>query len=303
MKDLLNYYYYIITDRINMQGHNYYFTYLNNYFCLYRYDANFEVLDEVFKLNTYMLYNNYPINKIILNKDSSITTKYGNHYYILVLLRYNSHNLIKLNNVLNFGKLVNPLPNILNRTNWIELWSNKIDNIEYSIKHLMHKYKLIYNSIYYYIGLTENAITYLKLFSIPSKNITISHRRVHGCDKIVDFYNPLNLVIDYHIRDLSEYIKSMFFERKWDVLTIINYLKKINMSGSDYIYFYIRMLFPSYYFDLYDLIISGKELEKSILNITSYQEDYEYLLYEIYIMIKSHVNIVGIEWINKKFAI
>ncbi len=301
MKDLLNYYYYIITDIINMQGSNYYFNYLNNSFCLYRYNSSIDILNEVFKLNNYMLYNNYPINKIILNKDSSIITKYGNHYYVLVLLKYNSHNLININNILNFNKLINNLPNILNRTNWLELWSNKIDNIEYSIKHLMHKYKLIYNSIYYYIGLTENAITYLRLFGVPNKNISISHRRVGSSTRIVDFYNPLNLVIDYRIRDLAEYIKSMFFNRIWDIETIINYLQKINLNRNDYIYFYIRMLFPSYYFDLYDLIINGKEKEKSILKITSYQEDYEYLLYEIYLFINSKTNIVGIEWINKKF--
>ncbi len=301
MKDLLNYYYYIITDIINMQNGNYYFNYLNNSFCLYRYESNLDILNEVFKLNNYMLYNNYPINKIILNKYSSIITKYGNHYYVLVLLKYNNHNLININNILNFNKLINNIPNILNRTNWLELWSNKIDNIEYMIKHLMHKYKLIYNSIYYYIGLTENAITYLRLFGVSNKNISISHRRVGSNTKIVDFYNPLNLVIDYRIRDLAEYIKSMFFERKWDIETIINYLQKINLNRTDYIYFYVRMLFPSYYFDLYDLIISGKENEKSILKITSYQEDYEYLLYEIYLFINTKINIVGIDWINKKF--
>ena len=75
------------------------------------------------------------------------------------------------------------------------------------------------------------------------------------------------------------------------------------MSDIDYIYFYIRMLFPSYYFDTYDLILNDKLKEEKILEITSLQDDYEYLLYEIYLVIKSHINIIGIEWINKKFAI
>ncbi len=301
MKDLLNYYYYIITDRINMLNHNYYFTYLNNNFCLYRYENNLNTLEEIFNLNTYMLYNNYKINRIILNREGKIATFYNNNYYVLVLLQYNNKNFITLKDIIQFNqKLVNI--NLLNRTNWFLLWSNKIDNIEYSIKHLMHKYKLIYNSIYYYIGLTENALTYLKLININNKNISISHKRVSAFCTLSEFYNPLNLIIDFRIRDLAEYIKAAFFEKRMTVLDIINYLKRIKMQDEDYVYFYIRMLYPSYYFDLYDLVILEKIKEEKILNITLYQEDYEYLLYEIYLLIRSHINIVGIEWINKKFA-
>ena len=88
-----------------------------------------------------------------------------------------------------------------------------------------------------------------------------------------------------------------------DILEIVNYFKKIKMSESDYLYFYVRMLFPSYYFDIYDNILSGKMDEKSILKITKLQDDYEYLLYEIYLVIKSKINIIGIDWINSKFSI
>ena len=66
------------------------------------------------------------------------------------------------------------------------------------------------------------------------------------------------------------------------------------MSNTDYIFFYVRMLFPSYFFDLYDLIISGKVKEEKILMITKYQNEYEYLLYEIYILIKSNIRINSI---------
>ena len=165
-----------------------------------------------------------------------------------------------------------------------------------------HKYKIIYSSIYYYIGLTENAISYLKYLNLENNNISICHKRVGVSNNLIDFYNPLNLIIDYKVRDLAEYFKSCFFNKKMDVLQIVNCLKRIRMSNIDYIYFYIRMLFPSYYFDLYDDVLSGKIKEESILLITNMQDDYEYLLYEIYLVIKSHINIVGIEWINKKFA-
>ncbi len=302
MLDLLNYYYYIITDRVSLKNNNYYFTYKNNYFCFYKYNGSLNEINELFNLNTYMLYNNYQINRIILNNKKEILTLYDNNYYCLVLLNINSLDYVNINQVIAFNQR-NINLNILLRNNWYYLWSNKIDNIEYSINHLMHKYKLLYNSIYYYIGLTENSISYLKLLSVDNRNLSISHKRVNSNTSLVEFYNPLNLVIDYRIRDLAEYLKSCFFSLKMDILEIVNYFKKIKMSESDYLYFYVRMLFPSYYFDIYDNILSGKMDEKSILKITKLQDDYEYLLYEIYLVIKSRINIIGIDWINSKFSI
>lgn len=302
MLDLLNYYYYIITDRVSLKNNNYYFTYQNNHFCFYKYNGSLNEINELFNLNTYMLYNNYQINKIILNNKKEILTLYDNNYYCLVLLKINSLDYVNIKQVIEFNQK-NINLNILLRNNWYYLWSNKIDNIEYSINHLMHKYKLLYNSIYYYIGLTENSISYLKLLSVDNRNLSISHKRVNSNTSLVEFYNPLNLVIDYRIRDLAEYLKSCFFNLKMDILEIVNYFKKIKMSESDYLYFYVRMLFPSYYFDIYDNILSGKMDEKSILKITKLQDDYEYLLYEIYLVIKSKINMIGIDWINSKFSI
>ena len=302
MLDLLNYYYYIITDRVSLKNNNYYFTYQNNHFCFYKYNGSLNEINELFNLNTYMLYNNYQINRIILNNKKEILTLYDNNYYCLVLLNINSLDYVNIKQVIEFNQR-NINLNILLRNNWYYLWSNKIDNIEYSINHLMHKYKLLYNSIYYYIGLTENSISYLKLLNVDNRNLSISHKRVNSNTSLVEFYNPLNLVIDYRIRDLAEYLKSCFFNLKMDILEIVNYFKKIKMSESDYLYFYVRMLFPSYYFDIYDNILSGKMDEKSILKITKLQDDYEYLLYEIYLVIKSRINIIGIDWINSKFSI
>ncbi len=298
MLDLLNYYYYIITDKTSLKDGNYYFNYQNKHFCLYQYNGSISNINDLFNLNVYMINNNLKINRIILNNKKEVLTMYDNRYYCLIALDNYSNNLISLKQVLEFNQSLVNL-NILKRSNWLELWSYKIDNIEYSINHLIHKYKIIYNSIYYYIGLTENAISYLKMLNINNKNLSINHNRVTCNMTITEFYNPLNLVIDYRIRDLSEYLKSCFFNSKMDIFEIINYLKRINMFDYDYIYFYVRMLFPSYYFDYYDLILLGKKKEEDIYKIIKMQGDYEYLLHEIYLYLKTKVNIIGIDWINR----
>lgn len=303
MKDLLSYYYYLLPDKIHKYNNDYYFEFRNHSFCFYLYNGKVEDINYIYNLNNYMIYNNYKINRIITNSQSNILTKKDNKYYILIELIINNKNNISLDNIIEFNQYKISI-NLLNRTNWYLLWSRKIDNIEYTINHIKNKYRLLYSSIFYYIGLTENAISYIKYFNLNNNNnnISICHKRININNSIRDFYNPINLVIDYKVRDIAEYYKSLFFNKNIDIKNIINSFTNIKMSNVDYIYFYIRMLYPSYYFDLFDNIINNKCKENDILNITRLQEDYEYLLYEIYNVIKIHVNIVGIEWINKKFA-
>ena len=59
------------------------------------------------------------------------------------------------------------------------------------------------------------------------------------------------------------------------------------------------MLYPTYYFDLYELIIIGKENEEAIKKITSKAADYEILLRNIYRYYRSFIQIDPIEWLEK----
>ena len=303
MKDLLNFYYYLLPDKIYMKDNNYYFNYNNHSFCFYLYRNNIEDINMIYNLNNYMILNDYKINRIVLNINSNILTKKDNKYYILLELNINSYNKVNIEDIIEFNKYnLNININLLNRTNWNILWSNKVDNIEYTLEHIKKKYKLLYNSCFYYIGLTENAISYLKYININNKNIGICHKRINKDCNLIELYNPVNLIIDYKIRDIAEYYKTLFFYNNIDIKDIINSIKLINMNNVDLIYFYIRMLYPSYFFDMYDSIINNINKEDDLLLITRLQDDYEYLLYEIYLIVKKSTNVIGIDWINKKFA-
>ncbi|MBQ8892694.1 MAG: hypothetical protein IJ068_07530 [Bacilli bacterium] len=297
MKDLLNYYYYLYPDKIGMSSNNYYFEFKNHSFIFNLYNGNLNEIKDIYNLNNYMQFNNYKINRIILNKDFEILTKKDNKYYILIELIINDKSKINLKDIIEFNKVKLNI-NLLNRTNWINMWKNKVDNIEYTINHVKNKYQVLYNASAYYIGLTENAISYLKYLGVSNTNIGICHKRININNNLIEFYNPINLVIDYKVRDLAEYYKSLFFNKNIDIIDIVNSIKLINMSDIDYIYFYVRMLYPSYFFDMYDKILNGNEKEEKLSLITNKQGDYEYLLYEIWKILKSKINVIGIEWIN-----
>ena len=304
MKDLLNYYYFINPDKIHLHNDNYYFNYNNNLFCFYLYKYNLDEVNSIFELNNYMLFYNYKVNRIFLNSKSSILTKKDNKYYVLVELLYHCQDKIELKNIVDFSKLSFNVTkdNLLNHTDWYSLWCLKVDNIEYILEHIKNKYKYLYSATFYYIGLAENSICYFKYLNYQNNNIGICHKRIKLSDTLTDFYNPINLIIDYKVRDLAEYYKTMFFYKNIDIKNIIESFKLLKLSNIDYIYFYIRMLYPSYYFDLFDSVINENIDELQINKIIMLQSDYEYLLYELYLVIKQHVNIAQIDWINKKFA-
>ena len=290
VKDILNYYYQIIIsdDKIN----NGYFSYNNHLFCLYKYQRRIEEIDSLVLLNNYMLKRNIHINRIIFNIENSALTFYDNNYYVLLLINYKYNG-----GYFKFIEINNNEFNMLKRNNWEYLWSRKIDYIEYQVKHLENSYPLLMESVNYYIGLAENAIQYFNLLKLDNSNLYISHRRIN--EDIL--YNPVELIIDYKVRDLSEYLKKCFFNNKKSIYDIKKYLNNIELNNIDYILLYVRMLYPSFYFDIYEDIINNNLDEKEILKIINKTSLYEELLYELYLLIRKKVNIIGINWINEKF--
>ena len=293
MKDVLDYYYRMIIDDDDIDDKGY-FSYNNHLFCLKKYLRNQSDAKALSFLNNYMLNNNMKMNRIVLNIYNEEVTVYDNDQYLLLKIDYQDF----IENKSSFYKA--PLDNQVNlikRNNWNYLWSQKIDYVEYQIEHLLHKYPLLCESVNYYIGLGENAITYFNMLSLEKMELYINHRRINN----EVMYDPSELIIDYKVRDISEYLKLLFFQKRLKVETIIKYLQTLKLENIDYVLLYVRMLFPTYYFDMYDAIINNNVLEEEINNIINLNDEYEYLLYNIYIFIKSKVNILGIDWLNKKY--
>lgn len=194
------------------------------------------------------------------------------------------------------------IPNSVNkiiRSNWVYLWSRKIDNIEYQIKHLENKYHLISNSINYYIGLAENACFYVSsIFKEKEgnhdENLVISHIRILE----TDFNNPLNIIVDYQARDTSEYLKYLFLKNKYNYDDIKRFLIQLSLSDFEYKLVYGRLLFPTFYFDTYDKIINEEIDEGKILEIIKRTEEYEDYISNIYIIINGIKKIPGVTWLN-----
>ena len=290
MKNILDYYYQIIVDDKDIDNKGY-FSYNSHHFCLYEYKRNISESEALASLNQIMISNNVSINKIINNIFNQVITFHNNKYYVLILVLYQ---FTDNGNIRFIETYNNPKLTILKRNEWSRLWSIKIDYIEYQLMHIKNKYPIINNSVNYYIGLAENAIAYFNMLNLSNIPLYLAHRRITKGN----IYNPVELVIDYKVRDLAEYIKWEFFYNNKMIIEIENIINKVSLDSIDYLLLYIRLLYPSYYFDLYDQVINNNVSEDKLNSIIKLSSLYEKLLNRVYFIIKNKTNIISIPWLN-----
>lgn len=293
IKSLIEYYYNIKVNNLYKKRRQYRFYYLNYEYLflpLNRYDV------EIIEVN-HLINGNSAYDQIILNIENSIITHVQNYSYILIKKtskKVDIEDIIKKPSYLLATKKI--YKNI-DRSNWLFLWSEKIDYIEYQLMHLDKEYPLLRNSMNYFIGMAENAISYVynTYHSLQPRHdsIVISHKRI----KDIEFNNPLNLIIDYRGRDIAEYLKYIFFNNDYDYIKIKNLLGQLNLDQFSCQLIYGRLLFPTYYFDKYDEIISNNLAEEEILSILKRIEEYEDYIINIYMIINQFFEIDRVDWL------
>ncbi|MEG1596795.1 MAG: hypothetical protein RR359_00805 [Bacilli bacterium] len=297
MREVLNYYYNLDNQNIIKKDNNYYFL---NYIVL-EYTRNLDEVNDIFNINKY----NDKL-KIIVNKQKQILFLYNNKYYMLIkyINILDNYNIDLLDILEMQRKSIGEKANF-KYFKWIQLWSKKIDYYEYQIEHLNIKYYKLMNVLPYYIGLAENAISYLTdslidLAPTILDNLTISHKRVSSKYKQNDLYNPLNIIIDHKARDIAEYIKSSFYNKTLNIEELDKMFLEIRLSDLGYHILFARLLFPSNFFDIYDRIINSQMDIKNINIILENSIEYEELLVDLFYIIKKYTNLKNIDWLTKK---
>lgn len=296
MKNVLNYYYGLVISTIHQKDKTFYFKHDGYEYIFTRYeDAN--EINDIYNLSTALLNNGINCHQLILNNFKQILTKVNDENYILLKI-FVQKRKINIHDVINFNNLTVGSENT-KLNNWYDLWTNKIDYFEYQISQIGKKYPLIRESFSYYIGLSENAITLVKNVQKDKLYYSLNHRRIYSSDTTYDLYNPLNFIIDSRIRDICEYFKSCFFNDENIEEEIQTYLFYNKLNYDEGCYFMARMLFPTYYFDLYEKIINNEIDETNIKLIISKSLEYENLLRKIHYYLKLNANIPDIEWLKK----
>ena len=305
MKEYINYYYNLDIENIEDNNNYYSFFYMGTSYYLVFYNRTEEELKDIIDVSRELKLKGIPVHDIIFNKFMSPISKIGDFNYILFKINGNkdeTYDIIDINNLNNKLTLTNASSKLY-RNNWGELWSKKIDYFEIQLSELGKEKKVILNSFSYYIGLAENAISYINRANELYKNdlykVTLSHRRIFYPNTKLNYFNPISFIFDLDVRDVAEYIKVMFFKNEDALLELITYLKITKLSNYSYHMLYARLLYPSYYFDVYEKIMNEEEDEDVLIPIIDKAQEYEIFLKDAYAEISKYILIDRVEWILK----
>lgn len=293
----------IVKNYYNLEGiftkisEDLYLIYSNDtYYYFMKCLRNEEELNDIGKICLELKNIGVRLDEIILNGEKRVVT----NNFVLVKINFFLDSDTSLKEMLRYNEKLVVSKGVVN--NWASLWEQKIDYLEYQIGELGQDKVELITSFSYYIGLAECALLVLK--NVERKynkdtKLVLSRIRINYPNYDKDYFNPLNFIIDNRMRDIAEYIKSMFFQKE-DVWTSIYEIFKKPYTVYEYNIFYARMLFPTYYFDLFEDIILDNRDGKEIFMVTNLLDEYQDFLSDLYFYLSKFAPLERVSWITKK---
>lgn len=302
MKQTIEYYYNLVIEDLFLENDTYHFIYDGYDYFFVSFNRENKDLNDIIEVSKELKERNVNCHDIIVNVSGEVLTKVEEVNYLLLRCKdkdktYSIIDILEMNKKF---KLANARLNLY-RNNWGLLWSEKIDYIESQLLEIKVP-KIIHNSIDYYIGLTESTIYYVNLintkYSISSlDNICLSHKRIYYPNTKLNYLNPLSFIFDLEIRDIAEYIKACFFAGEDAFLELVTYLKSVKLTVYSYNMLFVRLLFPSYYWDCYEQIVNKHHDSEKMLKIISKQDEYELFLKKAYLEISKYAPLEDIKYL------
>lgn len=292
MKNVIYTYYNILLDEINKDSNNYFFYYNEELYVFYLVLNDISVVEYVYN---FIRDNGVDSFEIVMNKDGKLFTDVDNKKY----------SLLRVKGVLRYEVKFEEFkfyPIDMKPHNWGELWSERLDYYEIQLRELGYKYQTVLNSFGMFSGLAENAILYFNLSRNAfndSEVVGIVHNRMKYPCYLIDYNNPLNFVVDYNIRDIAEYIKSYLLSSNYEVDNVFLLLDRLNINSLMFNLLYSRLLYPTFYFDIFDRIILEDGVDNDIVDVLNVVDKYLDMLNKVYLRYKDKYNMFNVEWLNK----
>lgn len=248
-------------------------------------------IDYLAALSNELFLNGIKVNTFIINNEKKYFTKKDN--INIVLLRVNEYeNDFNINDIIRFQNINSDLENV----NIIDKWSKTIDDLENELVDYNEEYQLIQNSIDYFIGMGENAISLLNNHKDKIVNDSIGHMINYKVFNKCILNNPFNFIKINKMYDIANYIKYKLLTNRVDydeIDIIIN-----NNSDIENIYLFSCMMFPNIYFDLVNNIIKENETEETLNKIINIIKDHRILLINMQNSMKNVKDVKLITWLS-----
>lgn len=227
--------------------------------------------------------------RIVCTKYGDYKILYKNKYYVVLEYKKFSLDLYRL--IIDDKKVVVSSGKIY----WREKWINRSEYIIEMYSSYRNKNKVIDSSIDYYFGLLESSICYLNDLVSSNVDLYVQHAKM----SYFDYFNPLNIKFDVKERDFSNFLKYLFFDNKYNEVDV----KKIvedNINNYDYNLVIARLIYPDYYFDLFDryLISKDDKILSLISEVVSRVDEYERYIYMICDYVSLKIQVKNVDYFN-----
>ncbi len=176
------------------------------------------------------------------------------------------------------------------KKNYASIWNQKIATLE---KINRTNSNLFGSDFYFFYGLARIAINYCRNVNYGNVRNGFCFRRFDKVKKISELYNPMNIHIAPIINNYAEYIKYNYFYNGIFYFDIYYDIEKF--SFDELVLLIGKLLFPSYYFDIYENSGNIKNDEVVINRINQYLKNVKLVIGEIK---KRHNNMPIISWIT-----
>ena len=306
MKDILWYFYHISIEDLQEYPEYSVFSFYDKTYYFTRIKRSKEELDDLLQVCEELLKKRIPVYSFIQNVPGAFVTLVEDKPYILLEVTDAKHEYGILD-MMERNSLVHlrTQKRVLYRNEWAQLWSEKVDYLEYQVHELGKSYPVILSSFSYFVGLAENAICYVnhveRTYPKNSYDLVLSHKRVMYPNYRLNYDNPLNFIFDIEVRDIAEYLKSMALEEpKYALIDLKTYFAMRKPDVYQASMLYARLLYPSYYFDLHEKIMNQDKKEDVLLSIIDQVDEYEKFMKQAWFVIREFVLIEPISWILKK---
>ena len=297
MRNLINYYYQLEPKDIHQTEYYYEFEVDGYQYRLQEiYDTN---INQIYELSIELYQRGIYTHQIVHTVTNELSVFFNKKIYVLIKYFESDRDNISLEDIrkIQISNFYFDSSKIKNTSNWGELWSQKFDYFEYQMNQFGIKYPIIRNSFAYYVGLAEVGISLFNTYYQENENLYLSHKRIKENSSTYDLYSPFNLVLDLKVRDIAEYFKSLYL--KEDIFPKIkDFLEEENLTDYEIIMFFIRMFYPSFYFDKYEQIIETGKDEKDMEEIIKKSSQYDILLKELYNYLLTRINLPYISWLR-----
>lgn len=299
MKKMINYFYNLYPTKIYDINSETFFYDGNDKYYIKVYKNN--KTDNCKKIVELLNEKHIKINEIVKNKNNSYISEYNKKEYVLIKVNDIEDVDINIKDIINYNIVIENSVNKSLFVNEIDEMKMEIDNYEKLISGYNREYSLVQQICNYYIGLAENAVSYLNdsIKELDNKEYSLSHINIDSMKNKI-LIDITNISYNYRLKDVSSYFRIKLINKESIEEEFEYIVSKYEFNEFDYRFLYSEIVYPKYFFNIINKIFNEKYKENVLNDLINSINENEIKLNNLFLLINNYCKIPSIWWLNDK---